>query len=172
MTSIQRGDGLLRVALTFDAEHPDRPNARPGTQEALIDLLDREGIRATFFVQGRWAETFPDTARLIGTAGHLVGSHSFYHARMPLFSDSGLDTDVRDAEHVLIDILGVDPKPWFRCPFGDGADDPRVLGRLGELGYRNVGWDVGPEDWDPARTERQIEDASVEGTSFAAEIIK
>jgi peptidoglycan/xylan/chitin deacetylase (PgdA/CDA1 family) len=121
-------------------------------------------VRATFFVQGRWAEAYPETAGRIGPAGHLVGSHSFYHARMPLFSDPGFDTDVRDAERALIEILGIDPRPWFRFPFGAGFDDSRVLGRLTDLGYRHIHWDVEPDDWDPGRTPRQVEDTVVDGT--------
>jgi peptidoglycan/xylan/chitin deacetylase (PgdA/CDA1 family) len=113
-------------------------------------------------VQGRWAEAYPDTAQLLAPAGHLIGSHSFYHARMPLFSDDGFDEDVTSAERALVEILGVNPKPWFRCPFGEGADDPRVLARLETLGYRNIDWNVGPDDWDPARTPRQVEDTVVE----------
>jgi len=51
----------FRVALTFDAEHPDRP-ARPGNDERLLDALAAAGVRATFFVQGRWAEAYPAVA--------------------------------------------------------------------------------------------------------------
>jgi peptidoglycan/xylan/chitin deacetylase (PgdA/CDA1 family) len=135
----------------------------PGVQERLLEALDREGVRATFFVQGRWAEAYPATAQRIQPAGHLVGSHSFYHARMPLFSDPGFDEDVRDAERALVEILGVDPRPWFRFPFGEGFDDERTLGRLAALGYRHVHWDVEPDDWDPGRTAGQVEDTVVEG---------
>ena len=35
-----------RVALTFDAEHPDRPS-EGGTTERLLEMLSREGITAT-----------------------------------------------------------------------------------------------------------------------------
>jgi peptidoglycan/xylan/chitin deacetylase (PgdA/CDA1 family) len=135
----------------------------PGVQERLLEALDREGVRATFFVQGRWVEAYPATAQRIRPAGHLVGSHSFYHARMPLFSDSGFDEDVRDAERALVEILGVDPRPWFRFPFGAGFDDQRTLGRLSALGYRHIHWDVEPDDWDPGRTAGQVEDTVVEG---------
>jgi peptidoglycan/xylan/chitin deacetylase (PgdA/CDA1 family) len=83
-------------------------------------------------------------------AGHLIGNHSFYHARMPLLTPDGFDTDVRAAEAALIAACGVDPKPWFRCPFGTGMDDLALLGRLTALGYRNVGWDVDAYDWDVA----------------------
>lgn len=137
----------FRVALTFDVEHPDRPTV-PGVTERILEVLLRHGVRATTFIQGRWAEAYPETAAAIARAGHLVGNHSFYHARMPLFTRSAFVTDVRSAEAVLREACGVDPAPWFRCPFGTGQDDAVILTQLAELGYRNVGWDVDGYDWD------------------------
>jgi peptidoglycan/xylan/chitin deacetylase (PgdA/CDA1 family) len=146
----------MRVALTFDAEHPDRPAYAAGNAERILDLLGDAGIRATFFVQSRWAEANPTTARRIADDGHLVGNHSTFHARMTLFSDDGLRTDLREAGATIARITGVDPLPWFRCPFGDGRDDPRVLGILGELGYRNVHWHVEALDWEPQRSAEEV----------------
>jgi peptidoglycan-N-acetylglucosamine deacetylase len=140
----------FRVALTFDAEHPDRPHRIGGT-EGVLDHLEADGITATFFIQGRWAEAFPEIARSMADRGHLIGNHSFYHARMPLLSPAGLATDVRAAERAIIAATGVDPRPWFRCPFGAGSDDPRVLAGLQRLGYREIGWDVEGFDWRPGR---------------------
>lgn len=145
----------LRVALTFDAEHPDRP-AKSGNADRLLEALDGLGIRATFFIQGRWAEAYPPTARRIVEAGHLVGSHSHYHARMPLLSDDGLASDLASAEAAILEHAGADPRPWFRCPFGAGGDDPRLVARIEALGYREVGWDVNPEDWRPERSAADV----------------
>jgi peptidoglycan/xylan/chitin deacetylase (PgdA/CDA1 family) len=97
-------------------------------------------------------EAFPDTARRVAADGHLVGNHSFYHARLPLLTDDGLVEDIREAERAIRDIAGVDPRPWFRCPFFAGARDPRVLGILARLGYRNVEQHVVLEDWEPQRS--------------------
>ena len=141
----------LRVALTFDAEHPDRPWCPPGNAERILDVLAEQKVRATFFIQGRWAESFPDTARRIADEGHLVGHHSKYHARMNLLSDDGMRVDVREGEEAIVAAAGADPHPWFRCPFGDGRDDPRVQSALAELGYRDVGWNVVVQDWEPWR---------------------
>ena len=153
----------FRVALTFDAEHPDRPSAQ-GVAERLLEELDRLEVPATFFVQGRWAEAYPTTARRIAEGGHLVGSHSHYHARMHLLSDAGLREDIADAEHHLIEQVGVDPKPWFRCPFGAGSDDPRVQAAVAEAGYRHVGWHVAGEDWPPDRTGQAVAETVVDGS--------
>jgi peptidoglycan/xylan/chitin deacetylase (PgdA/CDA1 family) len=153
----------LRVALTFDAEHPDRPWCPPGNVERILDTLAADDARATFFIQGRWAESQPAAARRIADEGHLVGHHSHYHARMPLLHDDGLRSDVLDAQSVIERTTGVDPRPWFRCPFGSGSDDQRVLGVLDELGYRNVHWHVELEDWEPWRTGHAIAADAVRG---------
>lgn len=152
----------LRVALTFDTEHPDRP-ALPGTTEALIACLARHGVRATFFIQGRWAETYPETVTSIATGGHLIGSHSHYHARMPLLTDAGLAEDLADAGAAIEANGGRDPRPWFRCPFGAGADDPRVLDAVATAGYRHVGWHVSVDDWEPTKSAEVIEREIVDG---------
>jgi len=120
--------------------------------EEILDVLADRAVSATWFLQGRWVEAFPATARRVASDGHLVGNHSFYHARLPLLTDAGIATDIGDAERVIRDVVGVDPRPWFRCPFSAGTEDDRVLGILGRLGYRDIGQDVILEDWEPDRT--------------------
>ena len=44
----------FRVALTVDAEHPDRPHNLVGREDALLEQLGELDVRATFFIQGRW----------------------------------------------------------------------------------------------------------------------
>lgn len=156
-------EGAPRVALTFDAEHPDRPLCPPGNAEKILDVLREADVRSTFFVQGRWARSQPASARRIAEDGHLVGHHSNYHVRMPYLSDEGLRADIAEGEAAIREVVGVDPRPWFRCPFGEGRDDARVLGALEDLGYRNVHWDVELEDWEPWRTAEDIARDAVAG---------
>jgi peptidoglycan/xylan/chitin deacetylase (PgdA/CDA1 family) len=153
----------LRVALTFDAEHPDRPWCPPGNADRILDTLAAEQVRATFFVQGRWAQAYPAAAGRIRPEGHLVGFHSHYHARIPLLLGGGFASDVADGQAAVLAATGVDPRPWFRCPFGAGHDDPRVLAELEAHGYRNVHWHVELEDWEPWRTGQAIASDAIEG---------
>jgi peptidoglycan-N-acetylglucosamine deacetylase len=153
----------MRVALTFDTEFPGRPT-RPDSEARILETLSSAEIRATFFLQGRWTRANPDVARRIAGAGHLIGNHSNFHAPMDALSDEWLRRDVQRAEATILEITGIDPRPWFRCPFGSGMDDPGVLAALEELGYRHVGWDVDPEDWDEGRTvDELVERAAGEG---------
>jgi peptidoglycan/xylan/chitin deacetylase (PgdA/CDA1 family) len=146
----------VRLALTFDAEHPDRP-AQPGSAARILDALGDAGVRATFFLQGRWVEAEPALAARIATDGHLVGNHSHHHARLTLLTAAGIRRDAAAAETAIRAATGCDPRPWFRCPFGAGARSPRVLDALTAAGYRDVGWTVDGRDWaDPTpRTLRR-----------------
>lgn len=151
------------MALTFDAEHPDRSGCPAGNADHIFDVLADEAVRASVFIQGRWAQAYPDSAKRIAEDGHLIGNHSHHHAGMPLFSEAGLASDVAEGQAAIVQITGVDPRPWFRCPFGEGHDDPKVIDGLRALGYRDVHWDVELEDWEPSRTPEQITSDAVEG---------
>ncbi len=140
-----------RIALTIDTEHPDHP-AAPGNLERQLDELGRRGARATFFVQGRWAASNPSLARRISEEGHLVGNHSKSHAPMDTLTDEGIAASLAGAEEMIERASGTNPRPWFRCPYGDGADDPRVLAAIERAGYRHVGWDIDTTDWEPGRS--------------------
>ncbi|MEW6226257.1 MAG: polysaccharide deacetylase family protein [Chloroflexota bacterium] len=140
------GTSPFRVALTFDAEHPDRPTP-PGVTGRILDGLAAAGVVATFFVQGRWAQAEPALARRIVDDGHLVGSHSHHHARLTTLTGAGIASDTRAAETAIVAATGRDPRPWYRCPFGAGAGSARVVDRLASLGYLDVGWHVDSRDW-------------------------
>jgi len=148
---------VSRVALTFDTEFQSRPTGA-GTEDAILAALDAAGAKATFFLQGAWAAVHPETARRIAAAGHLVGNHSQFHAPFTGLTDNFLRQDVCEAEEAIVAATGVDPRPWFRCPYGRGGDDPRVLAALEEVGYRHVGWDVDPRDWEAGRTPQELDE--------------
>jgi peptidoglycan/xylan/chitin deacetylase (PgdA/CDA1 family) len=129
----------------------------------VLDQLDRLEVRGSFFLQGRWVEAYPRVARRIAEAGHLVGNHSHYHARLPLLTAAGLRSDVRAAESVIRRRAGVDPRPWLRLPFGVGEGDPLLAARLKALGYRHVGWDVDVAEWRARQSSRRVADGIVQG---------
>lgn len=153
---------MWRVALTFDTEHADRPFEDEGTRHVYDVLRERE-VRATAFIQGRWAEAYPDLARRIATDGHLIGNHSHFHAEMQLLSPEGRRSDIAMSSLAVEEATGVDPRPWFRCPFGAGTHDPEVLADIEAAGYREVRWTVDPGDWQPTATADQVERDAVDG---------
>ena len=156
----------MRIALTIDTELAGHV-ADPGNPARQLDALAAAGAPATFFVQGRWAGAYPELARRIVAEGHRLGNHSYHHAPLAMMTNDGIRHTVQRAEETLTKITGIDPRPWFRCPYGDGENDPRVLGMLAELGYRNVGWEVAPEDWTDGRDADDLVETIVAGAVAA-----
>jgi peptidoglycan-N-acetylglucosamine deacetylase len=156
-----REAGSLRVALTIDVEHPDRPTT-VGVAEGILDTLAREGVPVTCFIQGRWALAYPGLAARIAAEGHLIGSHAHHHVPLPMLTLDGLRREIRDAGTAIRDTTRVDPRPWFRCPFGAGEAASRTTAVLAESGYRpSVPWDVDGLDWeaaDAAEVETRVVD--------------
>ncbi len=68
------------MALTFD----DRPRP-PYTNQVLKALAD-QCVRAIFFMIGRQARAYPQTARRVLAAGHTIGTHNKNHplSRLPI----------------------------------------------------------------------------------------
>jgi polysaccharide deacetylase family protein (PEP-CTERM system associated) len=81
----------------------------------LLDLLDRHGVRGSFFVLGWVAQQDPELVRDIDRAGHEVGSHSFWHRLVYEQTPEEFRHDVRQSRDVLEQIIGR-PVTAFRAP--------------------------------------------------------
>lgn len=128
-----RGAGR-RVALTFD-DGPD-----PQRTPAVLDLLARQGVRATFFVVGARAEAHPELVRRMAAEGHVVGNHSYTHSwRFPLRSLGRTMEELRRTGEVLQRITGLRPR-LFRPPFG--VTNPTIARAVRRLGLDPVGWSI------------------------------
>jgi peptidoglycan/xylan/chitin deacetylase (PgdA/CDA1 family) len=126
------------VALTFDAGGNDAGVA------SILETLQGEGVPATFFMTGRWAEVYPDEARTIAS-GYPIGNHSQTHADLTTLSRRGVTDEVLTAQRSLLRITGHDPRPLFRFPYG--ASDQEAIATIQALGYGCIGWTIGSLGW-------------------------
>lgn len=141
----------MRMAITIDAEHPDRPTTDPpGNAQALLDLLRDRAVPAAFFVQGRWARAYPHAVQRLVEEGHLLGCHSHWHCAFPNLTDEGIADDLARSRRQLESFAPTDH--WFRLPGGAGINDPRVHAVVGASGYEHVHWTCGGDDWNPNLT--------------------
>ena len=56
-----------------------RPTGRAPAAPRILRILDRQQVRATFFVPGYTAERWPDAVRAVRDAGHEIGHHGYLH---------------------------------------------------------------------------------------------
>lgn len=76
----------------------------------LLDLLDRTRTKATFFVLGRVAETFPELVREVARRGHEIGTHGHAHYRVDRSDPATFARDIRDSITAITSACGVRPK--------------------------------------------------------------
>lgn len=126
-----------RIALTFD----DGPS--PRNTPRLLEMLERRGIRATFFLLGLRARQFPELAREIRDAGHEIGNHTHLHLPLPFLPMRWLENEIESALSHIEKATGMRPR-YCRPPFGWFS--PRVLKALARHGQQPVIGDVYPRD--------------------------
>ena len=144
MTSWPNGArGAVAFTFDFDAEevwigddpaNADRPGVlSQGTYGAkvavplILELLERHGLRQTFFIPGRVAERHPERVREILAAGHEVGHHGYTHTSPAKLSPADEEAELVRALDVLRG-LGADPV-GYRSPSWEFSPD--TIGLLG-----------------------------------------
>lgn len=120
------------IALTID-DGPD-----PVVTPQVLDLLDRYGVKATFFCIGRHAEHHAELCREIVRRGHAVENHSQRHRHtFSLLGWTGYLREIGAAQQTLTRITGMAPA-FFRAPAG--LRNPFLDPVLTRLGLRLASW--------------------------------
>jgi peptidoglycan-N-acetylglucosamine deacetylase len=136
--------GSDEICLTFD----DGPN--PAATPALLEVLERAGVRASFFLIGNFVRQCSAIVREIRAAGHLVGNHTMTHPWLAWQTETRIREELSGASAVIEDVLG-ERVGYFRCPHG--ARRPVVLRVAREMGMVPVQWNVICQDWKPLGAE-------------------
>jgi peptidoglycan/xylan/chitin deacetylase (PgdA/CDA1 family) len=148
---ITHGDrGDRRVALTFD-DGPDDPFSL-----RVSAILDRHGVKGTFFEVGKAIDARPDIAKALYADGHLLGNHSYHHDYWRWLDPRYLELDrTQDAFQRR---LGICPA-FFRPPHGQRT--PFMLAHASSKNMVTATWDVSAQDWsahDGATVARKVLD--------------
>ena len=153
------GDHPGMIALTFD-DGPD-----PAWTPAILDILKRENVPATFFVIGKNGQAYPDLLRRIVNEGHEIGNHTFTHPNLGEIPGRITDLELNATQRLIESITGRSTV-LFRPPyFGDAeADTPEEVEpaiRAQRLNYWMVGLRIDPGDWKPGVTADEIVERTV-----------
>ncbi len=138
------------VYLTFD----DGPI--PEVTPAVLEILDRYQVKATFFMVGENIDKHPDIFDQVLKAGHTIGNHTYNHMKGIRHSCSAYLANVTKCQNTIDHRLSVNRSLTtrrsclMRPPYGKAWFWQRRT--LVRRGYRLIYWDVLTRDYDAAQT--------------------
>jgi delta-lactam-biosynthetic de-N-acetylase len=138
------------VALTFDAGEEGQYTP------AILDALKAASVRVTFFVTGRFAESYPDLVQRMAAEGHEIANHSWSHPSFLKLSPKEVRDQIVKTDAKLTELCGYSPQPYFRFPFGERNE--ALLEEVKSLGYMSIYWTYDTRDWELATTPQAIHD--------------
>ena len=131
-------EGQKIVALTFD----DGPG--PYTAE-LLDFLQQEDVRATFFVLGTRVDSYPRLIRRMAAEGHEVGNHSNAHNMLHKMDLVGVRQEMGKCAEKIEKLLGYRPSV-MRCPGGNTSSIVTQYAQEADIPVAY--WSVDTRDWE------------------------
>lgn len=122
-----------QIALTFDdgpAEHT----------EAVLDILKKEQVPATFFIIGKNIKGKESTLLRMQAEGHIIGNHSFNHGfNFDWQSASKMGEEIEHTNTAIEALTGKEVT-LFRPPYG--VTNPNLGKALRYTGLKSIGWNL------------------------------
>ncbi|SNR59770.1 polysaccharide deacetylase family protein [Actinoplanes regularis] len=138
--------GSKGVALTFD-DGPD-----PANTPALLKLLEKNHVKATFCLVGENVKRHPDLVRKIAAGGHALCNHTWNHdLKLGKKSRAAIRADMRRTNAAIRAAVPNAQIKYFRAPGGNFT--PGIVKIAKEQGMTSIYWKVDPRDWEHGREE-------------------
>ena len=112
--------------------------------DTLLEIMDREKVRCTFFMVEFWTKKYPDYVKKIDGFGHEIGTHSATHPYMSKLGKDAIIKELSSSSKAITDITGKSVEV-FRAPYGDYDD--LLIDTATELNLYVIQWDVDSLDW-------------------------
>lgn len=127
-----------KIALTFD----DGPH--PARTAEILDILDKYGIKATFFVIGENVALYPELIEREIAEGHEIGNHTTNHKSLLKANSDEISREIGDLSRTLDEEFGYKIK-LIRPP--GGQFNEQLTKYAEENGYKVILWSVDTRDW-------------------------
>lgn len=129
-----------KIYITFDAGFEN------GYTPAILDILKKNDVKATFFLVGNYIKTSPDLVRRMVDEGHIVGNHTFSHPDMSKISNmESFKKEITSLENIFKETTGKEMQKYYRPP--QGKYNEENLKHAHELGYKTIFWSLAYVDW-------------------------
>ncbi len=126
------------VALTFD----DGPSEANTPQ--YLDILDRYGVKATFYNLGENTQSLPSLAKQVVERGHQLCNHTMAHNQLTAVENDVVHNEIVTSAQVIQQATGV-ATTHLRPPYGDFTERS-WLGSGGAI-TASIRWTGDSQDW-------------------------
>ncbi|WP_245526921.1 polysaccharide deacetylase family protein [Coriobacterium glomerans] len=135
--SVKPDNGRKCVALTFN----EGPSAHT---RQMLDILEQQGAKATFFLTGEGIEANPDAAKAIADSGNEIGSNSYAFERLSKLKGDALRSQLSRGFDAIESATG-EKCALLRAPYAsfsaqNWADSMDMVSAM-------VGWNIDSGDW-------------------------
>jgi polysaccharide deacetylase family protein (PEP-CTERM system associated) len=103
--------------------------------DAVLEMFEMAGVKATFFILGWVAERHPQLIRRIADAGHEIASHGYAHDRVFSFTPDQFAADIERARKIIEDASGALVSGYRAPSFSIDKRTPWAHEILAEQGY-------------------------------------
>lgn len=110
----------------------------------MLNTLDANNIKITFFVGGSWGHRFPNVVTELANRGHELGNHTYSHPHPNTLSKDKNKEQILRAEKLITELTQF-KTTLYAPPYGEYNDT--VLSAAADLGYTTIMWSIDTIDW-------------------------
>ena len=112
--------------------------------DSILKTLEKENVKATFFMVGDWVDKFPEVVKKISEAGHEIGSHSNTH---PHVTNLSYEENIKEIEESTKKIENITKKKVniYRAPYGEYNDT--VIKAANDKNLKTIQWNLDTLDY-------------------------
>ncbi|WP_200411157.1 polysaccharide deacetylase family protein [Virgibacillus salexigens] len=110
----------------------------------ILSVLKDNNVKATFFIEGKWAKNNAELVKMIHEQGHVIGNHAYNHPDMSRMTNQQILDQIVQTNDIIKAIIGKSPK-WFAPP--SGSFNEHVVQVSHELNMQTILWTVDTIDW-------------------------
>ena len=110
----------------------------------MLEIFEKNNIKISFFVTGRWAENNSELLSTINGYNHEIGNHGYSHVDYSKLSYKGNLDQISKADRIIKEIIGVTPR-LFGPP--SGAYNENTIQAAKDLEHKIIMWSIDTIDW-------------------------
>ena len=133
------------IALTFD----DGPSS---FTDRLLDCLEANNAKATFFMVGKEILSFPDEVKRMKALGCELGNHTYDHTDLATLSASDISSQISRVDQELVNLTG-QGATVVRPPYGSVNDTVKST-----VGTPMILWSIDTLDWKTQDVQATVEE--------------